>query len=311
MARCADGTLVSWGYNYYGQLGDNTTTQRKVPVTVSSATLPVGGSWVVGTSSQSAYHSLAIAADRVAPGIAVECPATVGLMDGTSVVDFGSVASGGNTHRTFTLRNTGNATLHSLFIATDGPNEDEFTVGPPGTTTLAPGASTLFEVTFSPTGLFARTATIHIVSNVTGAANPFDIDVIGTGLTQIEQWRLTYFQTTDNSGNAADTATPQNDGISNLMKFATGMNPTHPGTIPYNFFNSADNLVFKYSRSKAAVIDGISFTVEWSDTLTSDSWNHSEVSEKDSDQGNTCLVTATLPAGPGPARFVRLRVGRP
>jgi alpha-tubulin suppressor-like RCC1 family protein len=311
MARCADGTLVSWGYNYYGQLGDNTTTQRKVPVTVSSATLPVGGSWVVGTSSQSAYHSLAIAADRVAPGIAVECPATVGLMDGTSVVDFGSVASGGNTHRTFTLRNPGNATLHSLFIATDGPNEDEFTVGPPGTTTLAPGASTLFEVTFSPTGLFARTATIHIVSNVTGAANPFDIDVIGTGLTQIEQWRLTYFQTTDNSGNAADTATPQNDGISNLMKFATGMNPTHPGTIPYNFFNSADNLVFKYSRSKAAVIDGISFTVEWSDTLTSDSWNHSEVSEKDSDQGNTCLVTATLPAGPGPARFVRLRVGRP
>lgn len=63
-----------------------------------------------------------------------------------------------------------------------------------------------------------------------------------------------------------------------------------------------------YSRNKVAVSDGIAFTVEWSDTLTSETWSHNGVSEADVDQGDTHLVTATLPAGAGPARFVRLRV---
>jgi hypothetical protein len=311
LARCADGALVAWGYNYYGQLGDSTVTQRKVPVVVSATTLPAGGSWVAAASGQSASHSLAIAAVRIAPGIAVEYPTTMGLTDAASTVDFGQVASGVSTQCSFTIRNPGSATLDSLFIATDGPNADEFTVGPLGTTTLAPGTSTTFAVTFSPAGLAARTATLRIVSNVTGTANPFDINLTGTGLTQIEQWRLTYFQTTDNSGIAADTASPHNDGIVNLLKFATGMNPSQPGTLPGTVAKSGTDLVFTYSRSKAAVIDGISFSVEWSDSMAAGTWSNGRVIEAASAQGDTDLITATLPAGPGPRRFVRLRVGHP
>ena len=103
-------------------------------------------------------------------------------------------------------------------------------------------------------------------------------------------------------------ATPQNDGVVNLMKFATGMNPGQAGTMPGSSSRSATGLGFTYSRSKAAVNDGVTFTVEWSDTLTSASWSHAYVTETASDQGDTQLVTATVPAAAGPQRFVRLKV---
>ena len=39
LALCADGTVAAWGYNCFGQLGDNTTTQRNAPVAVSTTPL--------------------------------------------------------------------------------------------------------------------------------------------------------------------------------------------------------------------------------------------------------------------------------
>ena len=41
MALKTDGTLWAWGYNYYGQLGDGTTTNRKVPTEISTVTEPI------------------------------------------------------------------------------------------------------------------------------------------------------------------------------------------------------------------------------------------------------------------------------
>ena len=311
MALCSDGTLAAWGSNGNGQLGDGTTTQHNVPTAVSTAGLPDGAVFVAGVGGAGASHSLGIVADPLVPRIAVECPAGDGLIDGVSMVDFGQVSNGGNAQRTITLRNTGNTELKNLFVNLDGPNADDFTVGSPDATTLAPGAATTFAVDFSPTGFAIRSAAIHIVSNVAGTTNPFDIQLAGTGLTNLETWRLTNFQTADDCGPAADMATPCNDGIVNLLKFATGMDPTRPGVMPGTCTPVGALLVFTYTRSKVAVSDGITFTVEWSDTLTAGSWSHSGVTETASDQGDTNLVTATLPAGPGSGRFARLRVGRP
>ena len=55
-----DGTLLAWGYNNYGQLGDGTTTNRSQPVTVK-----VGGTALTGLRSIAANgsHSLALKAD--------------------------------------------------------------------------------------------------------------------------------------------------------------------------------------------------------------------------------------------------------
>lgn len=66
LALCSDGTLVSWGYNTTGQLGDNTVTHRRVPVLVNTQTgvSALFGKTVVGIASGgSAYHSLARCSD--------------------------------------------------------------------------------------------------------------------------------------------------------------------------------------------------------------------------------------------------------
>lgn len=126
--------------------------------------------------------------------------------------------------------------------------------------------------------------------------------------TALGSWRLTYFGTVENVGNAADTATPQSDGITNLMKFATGMDPTRPGLNPGTSIVNGSNITFIYARNKSAMSDGLTFTVEWSDDLSPLSWSATNVTEASLDQGTTEQVTALIPKGSAGRRFVRLRV---
>src|ERR1039457_1313585 len=37
LALRSDGTVAAWGYNFFGEVGDNTTTNRQVPVAVNAA----------------------------------------------------------------------------------------------------------------------------------------------------------------------------------------------------------------------------------------------------------------------------------
>jgi hypothetical protein len=116
-----------------------------------------------------------------APEIVVEQPLGTGLTDGVSSVPFGTVnVGGGFSTLTFTIKNTGAADLTGLAITRNGTNAAEFSVGVPGSTTLAPNASTTFVVTFIPTAAGARTAAIHIASN-DADENAFDINLGGIG----------------------------------------------------------------------------------------------------------------------------------
>ena len=64
VALCSDGTLVSWGYNFSGQLGDNTTNYRYAPVVVNTEN---GASALAGKTvtaiAAGAAHSLALCSD--------------------------------------------------------------------------------------------------------------------------------------------------------------------------------------------------------------------------------------------------------
>ena len=65
LALCSDGTLAAWGYNYDGQLGDNTSrTNRLVPVAVNTApgVSAISGKTVVAIAAGQ-WHSVALCSD--------------------------------------------------------------------------------------------------------------------------------------------------------------------------------------------------------------------------------------------------------
>ena len=142
-----------------------------------------------------------------------------------------------------------------------------------------------------------------------GEVTAYGADMTFTALTNNQNWRLTYFGTSGNTGNAADTADPDGDGVSNLMEFATGSNPTSTSSPPGSGVLNGSFIEFTYTRSNAALADGVIFSVEWSDTLDAGSWSNTGVTESIlSDNGTLQQVKAFVPAGGGNRRFVYMKV---
>ena len=245
------------------------------------------------------------------PEIAVEQPSGSDLIDGASTVDFGNVSVDEDNSHTFTIRNLGTADLTGLEITIDGANADDFTITASPTAPVVPGGSTTFTIKFSPTVLDACSAVLHIASN-DADENPFDITLTGTGITNLQAWRLQYFGTTDDSGVGADENDPDFDGLSNLLEFATGSDPEQSSSMPGILTLNGTTLEFVYIRAKAAMNDGFTFAVEWTDDLVSPNWNTVGVTEEIlSDDGTLQQVKASVPAGSETRRFLRLKVIEP
>ncbi|MBL9145610.1 MAG: M36 family metallopeptidase [Verrucomicrobiaceae bacterium] len=114
--------------------------------------------------------------------IVVEQPAGTSLTDGAATVSFGTVAIGSFDTRTFTIRNTGTVgTLSGLALSKDGAAAADYALGTLSVTSLAPGDSTTFTVTYTPSLGSTRNAALHLGSN-DGDENPFDIALTGNNL---------------------------------------------------------------------------------------------------------------------------------
>jgi Lamin Tail Domain/Abnormal spindle-like microcephaly-assoc'd, ASPM-SPD-2-Hydin len=114
------------------------------------------------------------------PEIVVEQPAKTGLVDGTTKKSFGKIAVGKKSPaKIFTIINTGKADLTGLVITKNGKHAKDFLVTALTKTTVAPGTSATFKVTFKPKAKGARNAAIQIKSN-DADENPFDIKLTGT-----------------------------------------------------------------------------------------------------------------------------------
>lgn len=136
----------------------------------------------------------------------------------------------------------------------------------------------------------------------------FQIEV----LTPLSAWRLHYLGTIDNTGSSADTGDADGDGMVNALEFATGQHPSSPGTLNTPLVSSGGTLEFTYPRSVTALAAGVTYIVEWNDSLASDTWSTDGVNQQvQSDNGTLQQVKATLPKGTAGRRFVRLRVVLP
>jgi Abnormal spindle-like microcephaly-assoc'd, ASPM-SPD-2-Hydin len=132
--------------------------------------------------SQTGGFSIAPPPVGQSPEISVQQPKGKELSDGRSMKKFGSVEIGkASGAKIFTIKNTGTSKLTGLALTKSGANARDFTVTALGKTSLAPGASTTFKVTFKPKAKGKKDAFIKIKSNDEDE-NPFDIPVTGTGL---------------------------------------------------------------------------------------------------------------------------------
>ena len=94
--------------------------------------------------------------------------------------DFGSVRLDGDPFsRTFTLANTGEATLNLGGLQLTG--HADFTLAEPLPATLAPGATTTFSLVFDPAVLGDRSAVVSIASD-DADENPFTFTIQGRGI---------------------------------------------------------------------------------------------------------------------------------
>ena len=85
------------------------------------------------------------------------------------------------------------------------------------------------------------------------------------------------------------------------------MDPTRPGRMPGMVGTNSNNLTFTYTPSTDAVADGVTFTVEYSDTLNAGGWKSDIVNQGNIGSGGN-PVTATVAKGSSGRRFLRLKV---
>lgn len=149
-----------------------------VHVTVTTAS----GTSATGAADQFTYTS--------APEINIQGN-SVTITDGDTVpsetddTDFGarSVASGSTT-KTFTIQNTGTATLaltgDAPYVALGGAHADDFSVTTAPSSSVAAGGSTTFDITFDPSWTGTRTATVSIANNDSNE-DPYTFSIQGTG----------------------------------------------------------------------------------------------------------------------------------
>lgn len=118
LALASDGTLVSWGRNDSGQLGDGTTTNRSTPINITNAGLLSGKTITQIGVSMGGNHSLAVAS---------------GAVYAWGLNDYGQLGDGTTTNRLTPIAVTASGDLSgkiisqvvagrgsSLVLATDG-----------------------------------------------------------------------------------------------------------------------------------------------------------------------------------------------
>ena len=125
MVLCADGTLVAWGNNSSGELGDNTTTSRRAPVLVSNSPLTPGEQWnTLFNGSQFNNWTLALAAAPAYATVTTQAATAMGgtsaTLNGTVVAAYASMAVSFEYGTTTSYGSTATATATPTPVSTGG-----------------------------------------------------------------------------------------------------------------------------------------------------------------------------------------------
>lgn len=164
-------------------------------------------------------------------------------------------------------------------------------------------------VVFAPRADRAGEAMLTLTADDGEARTIRSFPVLVTG-SAIENWRQQYFGSTANTGDGADGADPEHDGLPNLMEYALGSHPRAPSptAVPrVSIYEEGGLRYLMLSIDRNPDASGVSFTVEVSGDLVH--WDsgppHTVVIE---DTSTRLRVRDSTPLPPGVRRFIRLRM---
>ena len=130
------------------------------------------------------------------------------------------------------------------------------------------GESNVVNVSMNPAGLAYGNYTATILVQTTDANQPLFSLPVSLTLAPIATWRQTYFGTAQNSGIAANSADPQNDGIPNILAYAFGLNPLLHNPDPISVAQAGNFLTLSFKRPHPAPTD-ISYLPQVAGDVTS------------------------------------------
>ncbi|MBI2511328.1 MAG: immunoglobulin domain-containing protein [Opitutae bacterium] len=137
-------------------------------------------------------------------------------------------------------------------------------------------------------------------------SSPYTLTV---DLSPRQTWRQQNFGTIANTGNAADSADPDSDGLSNLVEYALGLDPNVASATGAPAMSTDDtNWVYTYTRPASRA--DLAYDVEASTDLATWSANgvtHTLVSTT----GGVSTYTATYPRASADKLFFRLKITSP
>ena len=119
-------------------------------------------------------------------------------------------------------------------------------------------ATSLAGTSYTDTGLAAGATYSYKVSasqyGIETAASAEVAATVPLSYTHQQQWRLTNFGTIENSGDAADTADPDGDGVMNLMEYALDSLPNSSASrvVPV-LATAGDRLTLSFMRARSDV----------------------------------------------------------
>lgn len=158
--------------------------------------LPIGTTSITVTGAQQGrYYYAQVTRNGITSNIeicGVQPSAVISVsLNGTPVpsgqsTDAGSIAPGETNTLTFSVFNNGVLQLGNLSLSITGTNQDEFDLGSLSATTLAPGQTATFSVTFSPTSAGSKSATVSIASDAANN-NPYSLPLTGAAVAPVIQ----------------------------------------------------------------------------------------------------------------------------
>jgi len=330
LALCSDGTVAAWGSNSKGQLGNNSTTDSSVPVLVTQSGV-LAGKTVVSVELRG-YDSLALCSDgtvatwglngsgALGNGSTTDSSVPVlvtqsGVLAGKTVV---SVASGeGYSLALASVQNSADLSGLSLSSGTLSPAfaaaTTSYTASVPNATTSITVTPTLADTTATVTvngtivasgtasGAISLAVGTNVISTVVTAQDGTTQSTYTTTVTRATSytsWIANYPSLT--GANALSTANPSHDGLTNLMKYALGLDPTVAHGAP----GSLNGSTLSFTKGTMASGDSnVSYTIQEStDMVTWATATRGIVSN------NSGSITYTFPSSRPSNLFVRLQV---